>query len=145
MKNIESCPVELKSINKKIVRANAFVVFLFVTLFLITQSTLIIGFIAIDFFIKVFFGARYSPVSIINCFFIRKAKLKPQMIDAGPKIFAARIGLVLSILIVIFHLTGLYIPSLVFTLFLMSASSLEAFFDICLACLIYPWFSKLLN
>ena len=65
------------------------------------------------------------------------------LINAGPKIFAARIGLVLSSLIILANLTGIGWLAFGIASILGLFSFLEAVFGICVACEIYPFVYKL--
>ena len=60
------------------------------------------------------------------------------LLSAGPKIFAARIGLVFSVIILLATLIGLITTALVF------ATILEAAFGICVACKLYPFLYTIL-
>lgn len=139
----KSCPVDLKTVDKNMVRSNAFFVFVIIMIYLLTGNPVLILIILIDFAIRVFPGVKYSPVSRIIKYLLRKASIKPQLIDAWPKIFAAKIGLMLAIIITVFHFTNFSIPALIFGLIFLIASGLEAFFDFCLACTIYPYYKRL--
>ena len=107
----KSCPVDLKTVDKNMVRSNAFFVFVIIMIYLLTGNPVLILIILIDFAIRVFPGVKYSPVSRIIKYLLRKASIKPQLIDAWPKIFAAKIGLMLAIIITVFHFTNFTIPS----------------------------------
>jgi hypothetical protein len=70
--------------------------------------------------------------------------LEELLINAGPKIFAARIGLVFSVIILLATLIGLITTALVFATILGIFSFLEAAFGICVACKLYPYVYKVL-
>jgi hypothetical protein len=141
----DSCPVDLKTVDKNLVRANAFFVFSMILIYILTNNYIFIFIILIDFALKVFFGVKYSPISRTIKYLLRKASVKIQLIDAWPKIFAAKIGLILAIIITICHFSDLTFPALIFALIFLIASGLEAFFNYCLACFIYPYYKKLLR
>lgn len=138
----KSCPIEFKSIDLHVVRLNALFVFLFSILFLFTKIETFIYMVAIDFTIRVFFGSQYSPVCIIIKKILNLSGIQPELINAGPKTFAAKIGFILSILIFISSLFNFNILSVIIVSFLIFASGLEAIFNFCLACKIYPYFKK---
>jgi hypothetical protein len=66
------------------------------------------------------------------------------MINAGPKIFAARIGLIFSALIVLTYLLNAKILAFIIAGILGLFSFLEAFFGLCVACEIYPYIYRFL-
>jgi len=138
----KSCPIVYKNVDKNIVRINAIVIFSFLMGFITTFNPLFLVLIVSDFIIRVFFGLKYSPI----CFTIKNglniSGVKPHLINAGPKIFAARLGLVLSIIIIVSFLTGYSTFSLIVSIILSIAVGLEAFFNYCLACEIYPYYYK---
>lgn len=141
----KSCPVDLKTVDKNLVRSNACFVFVIILLYLLTGHPVLILIILFDFAIRIFPGVKFSPVSRIIKYLLGKSRIKPEMIDAWPKVFAAKIGLILAILITVFHFLNLPIPAFVFGVIFLIASGLETFFDFCLACAIYPYYKKLLG
>lgn len=66
------------------------------------------------------------------------------LLSAGPKIFAAQIGLVFSVIILLATLIGLITTALVFATILGIFSFLEAAFGICVACKLYPFLYTIL-
>ncbi len=60
------------------------------------------------------------------------------MINAGPKIFAAKIGFLFCCVIALFSLLGFHGTSLVVGSIFIFFAALEALFRFCLACRIYP-------
>ena len=139
----KSCPIEYHSIDLRVVRLNAFFVFFFSLLYLFTEIQILIYLVSLDFFIRVFLGAKYSPV----CYVIKKilniSGSKPELINAGPKTFAAKIGLIFSLLIILFSSVNYYTIANIITIILVIASGLETFFNFCLACKVYPFYKKI--
>ncbi len=115
-----------------------FTVFL-VAGFFITKNVFFMAFLAIDFFLRNADLAKYSLVAISSKSIIKYLPLKELFINAGPKIFAARIGLILSSLIIVLFILNLKIPALVIAGILGLFSFLEAAFGLCVACEIYPF------
>jgi uncharacterized membrane protein YagU involved in acid resistance len=76
---------------------------------------------------------------------VKLLQLKKNLINAGPKIFAARIGLLVSSAICIFSLIGFNLTALVLAAVLALFSFLETAFEYCVACEIYPHLNRLLN
>jgi hypothetical protein len=70
--------------------------------------------------------------------------LKQNPINAGPKFFAARIGLLFSSLIVISFVFSSFLSAYSLTGVLLLFSFLEGFLGICVACGIYPFVYRVL-
>jgi len=113
MKTYALCPISEKKVNERVARVNATFTVLLITGFLITQNIFFVAFLAIDFFLRTADRAKYSLVAISSKNIIKYLQVKELMINAGPKIFAARIGLILSGLIIISHILNVKIPALV--------------------------------
>lgn len=123
------------TIDSNVVRLGAF----FVIILLISglYYPIIFIFIFIDFLLKSI-KLRYSFLSFLAKIILHKIlKLKIKPVDAFPKKFAMKIGLVFSILI----LTTLFFElNLIFNIILsmfLTATFLEAFFNYCFGCKIY--------
>lgn len=140
-----SCPIEYKTVDKNIIRINAFIVFSMLLLFIISSNWMFLLMIGTDFFIRVFFGLKYSPVCFLIKRVLRLSGVKPHRINAGPKTFAARIGLMFTVLISISFVLGFSTITLMISLIFLAASGMEALFDFCMACKIYPYYNKLVK
>jgi hypothetical protein len=139
--NIKSsafCPVSDKRINERVARINGAFTVLFLLVFGFTQSIIPVVFLAIDFLIRASDYSKYSLIGISSNGIARYLALDHSLINAGPKIFAARIGFVFSSLIIIAFVLHAYLPALVLAGILGLFSFLEAAFGFCVACEIYP-------
>src|SRR5690606_26217525 len=87
--------------------------------------------------------SRYSAFSFLSRNIVKSLHIKPDMINAGPKIFAARIGLVFNFAIIISFLFGLSNLVYVVTGIFAICAFLESVLGICIACQIYPFVYKL--
>jgi len=137
------CPVTDKRINDKVARLNAMSTVVLVILFIFFHiwETLVI--LVIDFIIRGLFDSRYSPICQINKWVSGKLNMKGRMINAGPKIFAAQVGMVLSIVSLAFFIRDCNTICIVFALILGIFSFLESVFGYCVACKLYPLFRKI--
>jgi len=84
----------------------------------------VVSFFFIDFFTKVIIGTKFSPVSNLANWIVRKQK--PEYVGAIQKRFAWGIGLVLS-------------STMMVMLFILQVESM-ARLSICLICLTFMWF-----
>ena len=144
MKIYALCPISEKKVNERVARVNATFTVLLIAGFLFTQNIFFLAFLAVDFFLRTTDRAKYSLVAISSKNLIKYLQVKELWINAGPKIFAARIGLVLSSLIILSFLIKAKILAFVIAGILGLFSFLEAAFGLCVACEIYPYVYRLL-
>lgn len=132
------CPITNKSINERGARINALISFLLVIIFIITKNPAILAFLAIDFSIRGFFDVKYSPVSLMSKWLVKVLNLKSKSINAGPKIFAAQIGMVFCLSAFLLQIAMLPSAAILVISILALFSFLETAFGLCVACKIYP-------
>jgi len=143
MKTYAICPISDKRINETVARINAILTVLFLSVYVLSSNIFIIVFLLFDFFLRSAELSKYSPFSSISRQIIKAFELTSKQINAGPKIFAARIGVVFNIAILISTLTGLNALALIFTSIFGICAFLEGVFGFCVACQIYPLVYKL--
>ncbi len=129
-------------IDEKIARLNAFVTMLAALLFVITWELWIVITIGVDFFFRAFIHPGYSPIAIINNALLNILKVEPHTINAGPKMFAAKIGFVCCVLISILHLFELDKLFILVSCMLSCFAALEAFSGYCVGSKIYALLEK---
>ena len=138
MKSTAFCPISARRIDEHIARLNGAQTVLLLTVFLVSGSIISVVFLLIDFSLRSGNMSRYSVLSFLSKTVAQSVRLKPALINAGPKIFAARIGLVFNIAIIFSFLAGLNNLAFVFTGVFATFAFLESAFGICVACLICP-------
>lgn len=136
---VEVCPVNERQINENVTRLNALVTFIVVTVFILTPYKWILLFLPVDFALRAWFQGRFSPIGRLNRYLVQSLNLGVSLINEGPKLFAARIGLVLSAASVISFFAGFTVIAYVLGGILVLFSFLEAAFGFCMACKIYPF------
>ena len=144
MKTYAICPISDKKINERVARVNGAFTVLLLTLFGFTGQWFIPAFLVVDFYMCSGSLSKYSPVGFSSRNIVKLMSLEELLINAGPKIFAARIGLVFSAVILLASVTGLHVTALAFVAVLGVFSFMEAAFGICVACKIYPFVYKFL-
>lgn len=135
----QSCPISTDRVNSWLTKIYSFFTFSIVSIFLLTPFKEVIFISAIDFTIRIFFGVKYSPVCTAIRFGLKVTNTPVNMINAGPKKFAAKVGFLFTLLIsagVIFNFPTL---SLVAGVVAFLAIGAEVFFDFCLACTMYSY------
>lgn len=134
------CPISNEKVNERLTRLNAFFTILLVAAGFIFNSVLFPLLLLADFFIRAFANSRYSPVSYASSGVARLLQLRKKPIDKAPKIFAARIGFIMTLAIAVLFMLGLYTASMVIAGILVFFATLEFAFGICVGCYIYTYF-----
>jgi hypothetical protein len=137
------CPLSLEKINENAVRINAGLAAAAILFFLFSSWKWIILIVAADFFMRGFLKAEYSLFANISKKILALFKSKPVMTDAGPKIFAARIGFLFSCFLTATWLLDLPVAALIIGLIFTACALLEAVFRFCVACKMYPLVCKI--
>jgi hypothetical protein len=144
MKIYAICPVSDKKVNEKAARINgAFTVLLLIVAGL-TQSVIPLIFLTIDFIFRATDYSKYSLIGITSSGLVRYFGLNENIINAGPKLFAARVGIVFCSLAIFSIVLNSFGVAIVLAGMLGLFSFLEAAFGICVACEIYPFVYRLL-
>lgn len=134
------CPISNEKVNEHLTRLNAFFTILLVAAGFIFNSALFPLVLLADFFIRAFANSKYSPVSYASSGLARLLQLGKKPIDKAPKIFAARMGFVMTLVIAILFIFGFYTSSMVVAGILVFFATLEFAFGICVGCYIYTYF-----
>lgn len=133
------CPISKDKVNEQVVRLNAIIGVLLVIAGFAFDSAFYMLFLMSDFFIRAFTPARFSPISFVSHWITNTMRLGDKQIDKAPKIFAARLGFLLLLVLNILVLTGAQTPAMIvggiFVLFAM----LEFALAICIGCIIYTY------
>lgn len=143
-KSYALCPVSEKKINERVARINGGFTVLLLVVYGLTLSIIPIIFLTIDFLLRATDYSKLSLIGISSKGIVRYFGLNENKINAGPKILAARLGFILSSLIIISFFLNAYLPALAFAVVLGLFSILEAAFGLCVACEIYPLVYRLL-
>mgnify|MGYP006304087853 CR=1 FL=1 len=136
---VKICPISDKRMNENTSRLNAVFTFLLSVGFLLTAHPVFVLLLVIDFSLRNIYEGRFNPIVRFNRYLTVSLHLPAHMINAGPKIFAARIGLGLAVLSGLFLLVGGMMAATVFISVLAFFSFLEASFNFCVACKLYPF------
>jgi hypothetical protein len=139
MKNIV-CPVSTEKMPENLPRITAFFVTSLFGLFLYTGFTPLIILLAFDFFVRGFNYTHLSPLCYISKALLPFTGKTHKMIDKAPKLFAARIGFMISAGILVLNLFELPILTDSLVVIIMAFSILEWSFNICVGCAMYSWF-----
>jgi len=145
MVNYPECPVDLLKADENQARITAFFVVLLTGLFLATGSWWIPGFLSVDFALRAFQYGKASPLAVTARSVVSLFRLTPKPTDRGPKVFAARIGLAFSVVVLVTSVYGLTdVPRFLGAVLLLFAF-LESVFGFCAACFLYPYWKSVLR
>jgi uncharacterized membrane protein YjdF len=133
------CPVSNERVNERVVRCNALFTIILAVTGLYFQSVLILLLLATDFFIRAFTSLKTSPVSFVSQNVIEMLGLERKPIDKAPKIFAARLGFLMSFLLVILVASGSMLPAYVIGGILTLFATLELVIGFCAGCFIFSY------
>jgi hypothetical protein len=133
------CPVSKERVDENRVRATALGVVITMGLFLMTGLWIFPAFLMIDFYIRAFTGYPVSPLSWLGSNFIRLLGTTPVLIDKAPKIFAARIGFLFSLLTLAGTWLGLDLFAFISASTLVLFAFLECGLNFCMGCWVYTY------
>jgi len=124
------------------IRLTAFFVLILMATYLLTSNPWVILFLLFDFSFRATPElARYSPLAATSGLITRAAKLPIKPVYMPPKRFAARIGLLFILAIVILHNSTLATLTLGSIIALFAA--LESLAGFCAGCWVYTAFTRL--
>lgn len=133
------CPISNEKVNERLTRLNAFFTIVLVAAGFLFNSVLFPLVLLVDFFFRAFGNSRYSPLSYASSGVVRLLQLAKKPIDKAPKIFAARMGFIMTLVIAVLFLLGFHGASMVVAAILVFFASLEFAFGICVGCYIYTY------
>ena len=140
-----SCPISDKQLNEKPIRIGAGLVLLLAASAIIFHNIWIIIILTVDFFIRGFTLYPIRPVSFLSKFIGKVLGVKPNWVNAGPKMFAAKIGFLFCLTVSILYVKKLYLPGDIVAAVLCVCAGLESFFSVCLGCHFYTILLRLKN
>jgi len=141
------CPISNERTDERLTRASAFFTILIMAAGIILNSLLFILFLLVDFYLRAFGKSKFSPVNLTSAGVLNLLQMDKKPIDKAPKVFAARMGFVMTLLAFILMISGLLISAKIVGGILIFFASLELLFGICVGCYIYsylvlPFFRK---
>jgi len=142
MNNNAFCPISFKKIDEHVARLNGFFTVGLLVVFLITGSVLPVVFLVVDFLARGLEYPKWSLLAQLSKRILSVLQVKPKLVNAGPKLFAARVGLLFSVLVAISSIAGWDVATYVIVLIFGICAFLEAAVGFCVACKIYPFLYK---
>jgi len=137
--NMLICPVSTERVDENRVRVTAFGVVILMGLFFLTGNAVFPAILVLDFYLRAFTKLPYSPLSFLAHQLVKLTGIRPLLIDKAPKVFAARVGLLLSVLITGASLLGLSLLPAVLGATLVLFAFLECGLNFCAGCWVYTY------
>jgi len=134
------CPISEEKINEQVTRINAFLTILLVAAGFVFQSVLFFIFLLADFYIRAFTQLKYSPISFVSAKLANALNLDKKPIAKAQKIFAARLGFIMTLAISVLLYFNLTTAAIVVGGILVFFATLEFALAICVGCIIYTYF-----
>ncbi len=134
---VKSCPIAQESVDESVVRTHACFIALLAVLFLVTSNALAVFALLYDFAVRVAGYKKLSPLYLLSSFVAKRLSLEKRPTNAGPKNFAAKIGLIFAVASSLFVIVGFTQTASVLILILLICALLEAIFSYCVGCQFY--------
>jgi len=138
MKNLV-CPISDQRVNEQVTRLNAMFTIGITLLAFVLNSALLFIFLMADFFIRAFTEIKFSPINFASHYMSHTMNLPIRMIDKAPKVFAARLGFLMTTVIAGLFIFSFKTASVVVAGILIFFASLEFLLAVCVGCLIYTY------
>jgi len=133
------CPTSNEHIYERVTRLNALFGILLVLAGIAFNSIFPLILLTADFYTRAFSNAKYSPISYLSHRMTHALNLDKKSIDKAPKIFAARLGFLMSLTITILMLSQFNAAAFAVGGILVFFASLEFMLAICVGCIIYTY------
>ncbi len=137
---MSACPISKTQIDGNVARLNGLISLVFIALG--TYNKIFWILLTIDFTLRSFI-IKYSPIANFSRLILNNINITPKPIDAAPKLFAAKIGLIMSVILIAVSLLGYSSTAFYFSIFFSIPVFLETFFSYCLGCQMYSILMKL--
>ncbi|WP_457597720.1 DUF4395 domain-containing protein [Hydrogenimonas sp.] len=135
-----SCPISSERIDERVARAVGWAVFLTASGYLVAPSPLWLVLLLVDFTAR----ALYRPASPF-VWLLRPLALRfgePRIVDAAPKIFAAKIGWTMSLAALALHLEGGQDLARLVVGVMALCALLEGAMGYCVGCTLYGYYAR---
>jgi len=143
MKTNNLCPISDSKTDEHVARLNALFTVITLIAFLLTYNMFTILLLLTDFTLRGTENSRYSIFAIVSKQLVKTFGIQKKPVNSGPKIFAARIGILFSLLVFVSTIFGFDTVAQVFAIVFGICAFLEAAFGFCVACRIYPFVYRL--
>ena len=127
--------------NESRIRLTAFFVLVLIIVYLFTGIGLIPVFLLLDFTLRGFGLGAYSPLAFLAGRIAVALKLPAKPVYMPPKRFAARIGFLFCLAIVVAHYT--HLSTIILSAIIALFAALESIVGFCAGCYVYNAYARL--
>ena len=127
------------------IRLIAFLAFVLIVAYLITGFGVFLIALLLDFSLRAFGAAQYSPLGAIAGQTAKALKLPAKPVYMPPKRFAARVGFVFCVAVTILHYADEEIAATLTGAVLAIFAALESLAGFCAGCYVYNAWARLRN
>jgi hypothetical protein len=120
-------------------RVNSFLVSLLILLFVATYSPWPLVLLAADFAVRGCSKPTYSPLRWLAVRLARALRLPVKRVDAAPKLFSVRLGLLCTVTALVFYAAQLPALSVGMALVLVTFTLLDSLVNLCMGCILYHY------
>lgn len=139
----QQCPLIFRQVDATVTRINTLFVILGIIAFLVTQNSIVLLLLIVDFTLRLYGYKHLSPINISSLFIQKKLSLPIKMEDAGAKRLAAFFGTGFTIALLISSWIGADVAIAFISGIFLFCAALELLFGYCIACKIYYIAKKL--
>ncbi|MEJ2596409.1 MAG: DUF4395 domain-containing protein [bacterium] len=133
------CPVSPDRLDENRVRVTALGVVFIMGAYFATGFRFLPAILVVDFYLRAFTRMKYSPLSYMSYLLVKAIDAPPVLIDKAPKMFAARIGLVLTRLITMAVFLNWNLLAYITGSVLIIFAFLECGLNFCMGCWLYTY------
>lgn len=131
------CPISAATIDQRCAQGTALLVMLLSLAGSATALFPVTLFLSCDFLCRGFGKPRNSLLALVARQLVRAARIPPRPVNAGPKVFAAKIGFLFCLLILTAEIFSFHDAGLFLAWMLALCAALEGFFSVCVGCYLY--------
>lgn len=140
-----SCPVSFIKVDEHQVRTHALLVSILAMLFVASGSVWVLAVLLYDFAVRVLIAPKYSLLFQTSRGLVLISGMRIRPVDAGPKMFAAKIGFAFVTAGTFLTAADLMEPSLWLLTVMALFAALEAAYGFCVGCKMYTLLSPLFS
>jgi hypothetical protein len=133
------CPVSTDRLDENRVRVTALGVVVIMGAYFATGFRFLPAILVVDFYVRAFTRLKYSPLSYVSNLLVKAIDAPPVLIDKAPKMFAARIGLVLTLLLTMAVFLNWNLLAYITGSVLVIFAFLECGLNFCMGCWLYTY------
>jgi hypothetical protein len=138
-----SCPISGEKGNETVIRIIALLVVLVTSAALYFNNPFLLLFLCVDFFLRASKNEQLSVLRWNATFISNTLNLSNRPTDLAPKRFAAWIGFVFSLLLILLHFAELKLAFYIISSILVFCAFLESVFAFCVGCIVYQLIQRL--